>query len=355
MVAVDSAHAAAVQPWPTMIRAVETDASVGAEVGQVTPAIAPRFPGKPPMRITLDQLRIFSAVAEREHLTGAARALRLSQGSVSVQVRRLERALGLPLLHRVGRNVRLTDIGRAVHRQAQEALRSAQSIEDLAGAYLQEDCGEVAVAAGSVIGAHRLSGWLGPFVQAHPRIDIRISITPMQSAMEALAGGAVDVVILGAAVPMANVEMLALERTELVIVVASQHPLAAHPSPLAELDKHRYLKHDHGSATQAHASSVLRDLADNSPTVELEEGALVAALHTGLGFAVMPRAIVEEQIAAGSLVVLNGPGPAVPVAFSAVRRMGPHTPVVEAFWTYLQGLSADLDPVNRSLAANGIM
>lgn len=290
------------------------------------------------MRITLDQLRIFSAVAEREHLTGAAQALRLSQGSVSVQVRRLEKALGLPLLHRVGRNVRLTDIGRAVHSQALEALKSAQTIEDLANSFLLEDRGEVAVVAGLVIGAHRLSGWLGPFVQANPRIDVHISIAPLPAAMQSLATGAADVVIVGAPVLTPNVETIALERTELVIVVAAQHPLATHPSPLKELQKHRHLAHEHGSATQMHAGSVLRHFADLSPTTELEEGALLAALHTGLGFAVMPRAIVEAEIADGRLAVLKGPGRPVPVAFTAVRRVGPHTPVVDAFWAHLQQL-----------------
>ena len=288
-----------------------------------------------PHRITLDQLRIFSAVAEREHLTAAAQALRLSQGSVSVQVRRLERALGLPLLHRVGRNVRLTDVGRAVHRQALEALRSAQSVEDLASAYLQEERGEVHVTAGHVIGAHRLSAWLGPFVGAHPRIELHIGIAPLAAAMEALAAGDSDIVIVGSEVDAPGVETVTLERTELVIVVAAQHPLARHPRPLQELGHHRHLAHERGSATQLRARDVLRSHADRSPTTELDEGALMAALRSGLGYAVMPRAIVEAEVAEGSLCVIAGPGRPVHVAFTAVRRQSPHTPVVEALWAHL--------------------
>ena len=339
MLVADDPQPSASQPWPSLLPLHAREAA-GIDPGAaLNVAPEPRAPSKRPLRITLDQLRIFSAVAEREHLTGAAHALRLSQGSVSVQVRRLERALGLPLLHRVGRNVRLTDVGRAVHRQAIETLKSAQSVEDLATAYLQEDRGQVAVAAGLVIGAHRLSGWLGPFVQAHPRIDVRISIAPLQAAVESLTAGVVDVVIVGAEVTAANIETIALEQTELVIVVASQHPLATHEHPLEELGKHRHLAHEHGSATQLHAGSVLRNLADLSPTTELEEGALLAALRTGLGFAVMPRAIVEEEITAGTLTMLRGLGQPVPVAFTAVRRLGPHTPVVDSFWAHLQQLS----------------
>jgi len=293
-----------------------------------------------PARLTLDQLRVFVAVAEREHLTGAAHALRLAQGSVSAQVRRLERALGLLLLHRVGRNVRLTDAGRAVHRLAVATLEQAEAIEDLAAGFREEDHGEVSVAAGLVIGAHRISAWLGPFVRAHPRVDVRISIAAMQPAIEALSTGKVDVAILGTAPPASNFETISLERTELVVVVSAQHALAGTRNAMTQLAQHRYLAHEHGSATQVHANKVLGDLAELSPTIELEEGALLAALHTGLGFAVMPRAIVESDITAGRLAVLPHRGHAVAVVFTAMRRPGMQTPVVQAFWEHLGAMAA---------------
>ena len=291
-----------------------------------------------PHRITLDQLRIFSAVAEREHLTAAAQALRLSQGSVSVQVRRLERALGLPLLHRVGRNVRLTDVGRAVHRQAIEALRSAQTVEDVATAFLEEDRGQVTVMAGHVIGAHRLSAWLGPFVSAHPRIEVNIAIAPVAAAVEALGAGDADVVIVGSDIDAVGVEAVALERTDLVVVVSAQHPLARHPRPLQDLGRHRHLVHERGSATELRAREVLSRYAHPAQETALDEGALMAALRSGLGFAVMPRAIIDAEVSAGTLVVLSGSGRPVYVTFTAVRRKGPHTPVVEAFWAHLRRL-----------------
>src|SRR6202521_3904412 len=81
-----------------------------ADAAMRTPQTRPRHP-RP--RITLDQLHTFLAVAEREHVTAAAEALGLSQGSVSGVVRRLEATLGLPLLPRGGRNVKLTAVGRA--------------------------------------------------------------------------------------------------------------------------------------------------------------------------------------------------------------------------------------------------
>lgn len=62
--------------------------------------------------MTLEQLRIFVAVAEREHMTRAAEALGLVQSAVSAAIAALESRHGTPLFHRIGRRIELTDAGR---------------------------------------------------------------------------------------------------------------------------------------------------------------------------------------------------------------------------------------------------
>jgi DNA-binding transcriptional LysR family regulator len=291
-------------------------------------------------RFTLDQLHTFLAVAEREHLTEAAARLGLSQGSVSSQVHRLEKALGVPLLHRVGRNVRLTDVGRGVRQLARHVLEVADQVEQLATGYLAFEAGEISLGAGRVIGAHRLSGWLAPFVEAHPAIDVDIRLAPMQTVLSMLTAGDVDVGFVGSDVRAPGVETIVLERTELVAVVAAQHPLAASASPARELGRHRLLAHEEGSATRALADRVLRVRSHGGRTIELEEGALVAALLAGLGFAVMPRSLVENDLVSGRLVQLRLPGRRVSQVFAAASRAGLRTPAAQALWEHLETLAA---------------
>src|SRR6202049_2625655 len=139
-----------------------------AEAAMRTPHTRPRHP-RP--RVTLDQLHTFLAVAEREHVTAAAEALGLSQGSVSGVVRRLEATLGLPLLQRVGRNVQLTDVGGPLRQLAERDLEDVCQIEELRSGYLACERGELTVAAGRVMGAHRLAGWLPSLLPGHPQIN----------------------------------------------------------------------------------------------------------------------------------------------------------------------------------------
>jgi DNA-binding transcriptional LysR family regulator len=296
--------------------------------------------GLDPSRITLDQLRVFVAVADREHITGAAKALRMSQGSVSGLVHRLEATLGLPLFQRVGRNVRLTDVGESLRRLAGRVLEEVSEIEDMSAGYHAVERGEITVAAGRVMGAHRLARWVAPFAIAHPHLTVKISLAPMHTLVEMLLGGTADVVMLGSLVKSPEIESLILERTDMVLLVSGEHPLATTPDPLSVLATYRYLAHETGTATEPRATEALAGAADASMTVELEEGALHAALLAGLGFAMMPRSVVLDDIESGRLVALPRPGRRVVQVFSAARRCGTPTPAQQAFWDYLSGVAA---------------
>src|SRR6185437_15691485 len=79
--------------------------------------------------MTLDQLRIFVAVAEREHMTRAAESLRLTQSTVSGAIQSLESQHQIVLFNRVGRRIELTQDGRFFLGQARNLLRAADATE----------------------------------------------------------------------------------------------------------------------------------------------------------------------------------------------------------------------------------
>src|SRR5260370_19387873 len=83
---------------------------------------------------TLEQLRSFLAVAETEHISRAAASLYLTQGAVTQQLHHLEQALGLRLMERQGRGVRLTDAGRSFAVSCRPALPAIDVLEETAQA-----------------------------------------------------------------------------------------------------------------------------------------------------------------------------------------------------------------------------
>ena len=80
-------------------------------------------------QFTLEQVRTFVAVAETEHVSKAAASLFLTQGAVTQQLRHFEAALGLQLMERAGRGVRLTDAGKALAVACRGALRSVEIVD----------------------------------------------------------------------------------------------------------------------------------------------------------------------------------------------------------------------------------
>src|ERR1700752_2908957 len=81
---------------------------------------------------TLEQLRSFVAVAAAEHISRPAASLYLTQGAGTQQVRHFEQALGVQLLERDGRRVRLTDAGRSIAGACRAALRAVEVVVDTA-------------------------------------------------------------------------------------------------------------------------------------------------------------------------------------------------------------------------------
>ena len=287
--------------------------------------------------VTLEQLHTFVAVARREHITRAAEAIHLSQGAVSEQVRLLERSLGVQLLERVGRRVRVTDAGRRIEQAASLALSAVRDVENVASRQRGLSSGTLVVAASSTTGVHRLPDWLASFVALHPSIEIRLQLANTAIVVAALRAGEVDCAVVEGPVTSDGLDVLDLERDELVAVVAAAHPLARiRRVGAAALAAHRYLAREAGSGTEALAARVLGAGYGHSPTLELGQAAAIrSGVLSGLGYAVISRTMVADDIAAGRVVVL----PRRPVSrhFRALRRSTSQSPTLEAFWQHLTG------------------
>src|SRR6266511_96453 len=123
------------------------------------------------MSLNLHHLRLFAAVAEKRSFTRAATALNLSQPAISKALGELERQVGLALVDRTGKVVRLTEAGEALYARARELFgieRAAeQEIRELRGL----ERGVLRVGASTTIATYLLPPLLGTFRSQHPRVE----------------------------------------------------------------------------------------------------------------------------------------------------------------------------------------
>ncbi len=296
---------------------------------------------------TIEQIRSFLAVAENEHVSRAAASLHLTQGAVTQQVHNFERALGLRLLERDGRGIRLTDAGREMAATCQAALRSIEVVEDAGRALKMLEAGSLHIGASPTCASHYLPTRLARFAHHFPRVSLNVTIETTSEVVERVRSGALDCALVEGQ-PTHDLVSVVLAHDELVLVVHSEHPLAQLGRVgSSDLAKHRYLGRGPAWAAEKNVREVLGDAYDQSEVMNLGHPEYVrAAALAGLGYAALPLLAVRADIEAG--VLKRIPGLSSERAIRAIRRDAPGGPTLEQFWRFL---IADLAAVHPGFAA----
>jgi DNA-binding transcriptional LysR family regulator len=283
---------------------------------------------------SLEQVRSFVAVAEYEHVSRAAASLFLTQGAVTQQLRHFERAVGLQLLERQGRGVRLTDAGRNLAIACQAALRAVQVLEDTAESMKTLQTGSLHLGASPTCATYYLPSRLAGFTRLHPGIKLGMTVEPSAEINLQVIAGALDCGFIEG-VPDSELVAVVLDHDELILVAHRDHPLAAVRRVNAtELAKHRYLGRGPTWSAEKNVRDMIGDAYDQSEALNLGHPEYVrAAVLAGLGYAALPRLAVAADLQSGLLKRL--PGPSSVRAISAIRRHAQGGPALEQFWSLL--------------------
>jgi len=142
--------------------------------------------------MTLEQLRVFVAVAERQHVTRAAETLNIAQSAVSSSIAALEGRHGAKLFHRVGRGIELTEAGALFLVEARAVLARAESAELVLSELGGLKRGALSVYASQTIASYWLPRHLVAFHRSYPGVAIRLSIGNTSQAAAAVRGGGAD-------------------------------------------------------------------------------------------------------------------------------------------------------------------
>ena len=142
--------------------------------------------------MTLEQLRVFVAVAERQHVTRAAEALNLAQSAASAAIAALEARHGTKLFNRVGRGIELTEAGTVFLAEARAVLARAEAAELILAELGGLQRGTLAIQASQTIASYWLPRHLVAFRRAYPAIDIRLAVGNTAQVAAAIHDGAAE-------------------------------------------------------------------------------------------------------------------------------------------------------------------
>lgn len=274
--------------------------------------------------MTLEQLRLFVAVAECEHVTRAAQILHRTQSAVSSAIAALERGAGVKLFHRVGRRIQLTEEGRLFLAEARAVLVQADAAEralsDLAG--LKR--GTLSVMASQTIASYWLPQRLVAFRAKHPHVAVKALIGNTAEVALAVAEGKVEIGLVEGAVHDPMLEQILVGRDRLTIVTHGRHPwVKKPPRAVSDLLKENWVLREPGSGTRSAFETALAEKgADPSRlriALELPSNEAVRlAVREGAGVSALSELVAEGGLRFGALAPVKFPFPER--AFHALRH-----------------------------------
>jgi DNA-binding transcriptional LysR family regulator len=259
------------------------------------------------MHLTFRQLQVFESVARQQSFTRAAQELHLSQPAVSMQIKQLESAVGLPLFEQLGKQIHITEAGgvmRHFSRRIAGDLREAEeAIEELKGI----EGGRLRIAVATTVNyfAARL---LSRFCKQYPGVRVSLDVTNRETVLHQLAENTADIVLMGQPPDGLDVEAEPFMDNPLVVIAAPDHPLISRRRvPLSALAQETFLIREPGSGTR---SAMERFFAAKgiAPRISVEmtsNEAIKQSVEAGLGLGVVSNHTVELECGAGRLAVLN--------------------------------------------------
>ncbi len=291
------------------------------------------------MDINLHQLHIFRSVAEHGSYSRAAAALYLSQPGVSLQVKSLERSIGLPLFEKVGRTLHLTEAGRELLSYSERIFglidETRLVMEELGGGRR----GTVKVAASTSAGIYIVPTALGAFHKEFSGVKLTLDVLNRFTVQKRLLDNEVDLAVMGLIEDTHDLEVAQFVPNELVVIAAPEHPLSSRTNiSLEELTRETFLLREAGSGTRIDTQRLFEARgATLRVGMELRSsGAIKQAVAADLGIAVVPLAAIELELMAGRLCVLNVVGFPVRRYWYIARRAGSHpSAAASALWNFL--------------------
>ncbi|WP_369055227.1 LysR family transcriptional regulator [Kineococcus terrestris] len=284
----------------------------------------------------LRQLEHFVAVVDGGGFTAAAAHLRVAQPGVSVQVRKLEREVGQPLLERTPRGVRLTAAGEAALPHARAALAAAAAVREHVAELSGLLRGSLRVGLLLASAPEPFTGVLRAFRERAPGVELTVVEADAAALQRAVLDGSLDVawVATGPGTPAGLTGQVLAEEEVVAVLAAGALPPRRRTTPLVDLLEHPLVCPPRGGGIRA----VLEEAcaaAGLVPRVAVEASSPATAVELaagGLGAALVPASLAAglDPARCGVLRVVR---PALRARVQLVRRAGtPAAPAVREFW-----------------------
>ena len=243
--------------------------------------------------IELFQIRCFAAVAEELHFGRAAARLFMTQPPLSRQIQMLEQALGVQLLERSSRSVRLTPAGQAFYRDSTAVLALASQAADTARRIASGDAGRVVLGYTAVAGYALIPELVAALQRRFPAVDIVLREMVSSDQQQALSSHGIDLAFLRPLISGEAFGYALASKEPLLLAIPASHALAARPRPaLKDLAGQDFIMYDPVEGSYFHQKIASLFAASGIAPRYVQQIAqthtILGLVRAGIGMAIVP-------------------------------------------------------------------
>lgn len=298
------------------------------------------------------QLRAFLAVADKGSFSAAARDQGVSQPAVTLQIQSLEEWLGVELLDRQMRKVRLTESGKAFLPVARQVVAKIENAKRQLQELQEGVRGKLRVGGSTIPGQYVLPKMLGLFHEKYPDVALTLEVADTKAVARAVIERNLDVGLIGARVRGEHLAGKELVDDELVLIAPPQDgsgrdaSAGVKPASLDQVIDEDFILREEGSGTRQVIADWLAErghnLAELSVAMELGSSqAVVSAVEAGLGVSIVSKWAAENALRLNKVALVSLPGLPIKRKLHLVYSDHGQTKATEAFIKFAEAMDIE--------------
>lgn len=302
------------------------------------------------------QLQVFIAVAERKNFSRAAEDLHMTQPAVSQYIRSFEESIGVRLLERTNKYVRLNRAGEIAYHHAKEIVGLYSKMHNLVDDLANKASGSLTIGASYTFGEYVLPHILSKLVAEYPSIEPSVTIGNTADIAELVISHQLDVGLIEGhfkeATPLQNENFA---EDAMYVVASPIHPLVRKKGRLSigELSNDLWLLREEGSGTRE-AAEIFFSQSGFRPARVMQFSStqpIKESVEAGLGISLLSQWAIQKELRHGELKTLPVKGTPFKRNFSIVTNSPFQTKALQVFIDLLKN-NEDLTVLNQKNSTN---
>jgi DNA-binding transcriptional LysR family regulator len=254
-----------------------------------------------------DSLKTFVTLCEVGNFTKTSEILHISQPSVSLHIKNLEREFQTELFVRSPKLVQITPTGEILYKRAKQIIAIYEQAKEDILEHHNSVQGELIIGASFTIGEYILPSLLSKLQKDFPALELQIIIGNTHEIVESVRSLQVDIGLIEGQTNDTEVSVHPFMEDELFIIASNEHPLASKgPFGIADLQNQAWVSREQGSGTREYLNHVIRSTGltvKSLITISSNQGIKESVIQ-GMGLSLLSHSVIEREVKNGDLSVI---------------------------------------------------